>query len=155
MKGHDPQSGLPTLGIDTMADIQETVANAVFSIYRYDGSRPLGPVTDHFWRQAIAANVYLGKAELDLLAQMGNDTSANGYGLGATSHGGFAQGLWYFSPALTLVSRFDAADDTIAGPAESVTTSLIYRLRPNMRLTLEGVSGPGRGAINAAWLVAY
>lgn len=73
MKGHDPQSGLPTLGVDSMLTVQGGGASALFSAYRYDGRRPLGPVSDRFWRQALATNVDWGKAEVDLLAQDGRE----------------------------------------------------------------------------------
>jgi len=53
------------------------------------------------------------------------------------------------------VARYDSAYDALAGRAESLTTSIIFRLKPNMRLTLEDVSGFGRGDLSAALLLAY
>jgi len=153
--GHDPQSGLPNLGTDTMFAAQGAGAGVVFSLYRYDGRRPLGPVSDRFWRQALSANVYVGKAEIDALAQMGHDSSADGMGSSVNSHGGFSQLIWSFSPALMGVTRYDTTYDAFAGPTTSVTTSLVIRLRSNMRLTVEGVTRKSGGSVNAAWLVAY
>ena len=155
LKGHDPQSGLPNLGADTMFAAQSAGDGAVFSLYRYDGRRPLGPVSDRFWRQALAANVYIGKAEIDGLAQMGHDSSADGMGRAVNSHGGFGQLIWSFSPTLFGVTRYDTTYDALAGAADSVTTSLVVRLRSNMRLTVEGVGRKSGGAVNAAWLFAY
>jgi hypothetical protein len=155
LKGHDPQSGLPTSGLDSMFVIQSANPGALFSAYRYDGHRPLGPVSDRFWRQAIAANAYLGKAEIDALAQTGRDTSADGMGLLVNSHGEFAQLVWAFSPGLSGITRYDSTGDALMGRFDSLTTAMIFRVRPNMRFTIEGVSGPRRGAISAAWLFAY
>ena len=155
LRGHDPQSGLPNLGADTMFGAQSSGAGAVFSLYRYDGRRPLGPVSDRFWRQALSANVYAGKAEIDALAQMGFDSSADGMGRSINSHGGYGQLIWSFSPTLLGVTRYDTTYDALAGKADSVTTSLIVRLRSNMRFTVEGVAGKSGGAVNAAWLFAY
>jgi hypothetical protein len=155
MKGHDPQSGLPTSGVDNMFTLQSLSSSLVLSVYHYQGWRPLGPVSDEFYRQALAANVYWGKAQIDLLAQMGKDTSANGFGFQVGSQGGFGQMTWYFSPGLTGVVRYDSTSDILAGRAESVTTTLIYRLRPNQRVTVEDVSGFGKASVNAAWLFAY
>lgn len=155
LKAHDPQSGLSNLGMDTMFAAQSANGGAVFSLYRYDGRRPLGSVSDRFWRQALSANVYVGKAEVDALAQSGHDSSADGMGHAINSHGGFGQLIWSFSPALMGVTRYDTTFDALAGPADSVTTSLIVRLRPNMRLTVEGVARDSGGSLNAAWLVAY
>jgi hypothetical protein len=155
LKGHDPQSGLPTLGADTMFAAQSAGGGAVFSLYRYDGRRPLGPLSDRFWRQALSANVYVGKAEIDAMAQSGHDSSADGMGLSVNSYGGFSQLIWSFSPELMGVTRYDTTYDALAGQAHSVTTSLIVRVRSNMRLTVEGVARKSGGAVNAAWLVAY
>jgi hypothetical protein len=134
---------------------QSADGNAAFSVYRYDGRRPLGGLSDRFWRQALAANIYVGKAEIDALAQTGRDSSANGMGLVANSHGGFGQLIWSFSPALMGVARYDTTYDALAGQASSVTTSLVVRLRSNMRLTVEGVARKSSDGVNAAWLVAY
>ena len=155
LKSHDPQSGLPNRGTDTMFALQDAVVGSVFSLYRYDGRRPLGPVSDRFWRQALSANVYLGKAEIDALAQMGLDSSADGMGRSVNSHGGYGQLIWSFSPTLMGVTRYDTTYDALAGKADSVTTSLVVRLRSNMRLTVEGVARKSGGAVNAAWLFAY
>jgi hypothetical protein len=155
LAGHDPRSGLPRAGTDTMFAAHGTTPEATFSAYRYDGRRPLGPVSDRFWRQALAASVYRGKAEVDALAQTGRDSSADGFGRVVNSRGGYAQVMWSFSPALTSITRYDTTYDALAGKTESVTASLVVRVRPNMRFTVEGVARNPGGAVNAAWLVAY
>lgn len=155
IKGHDPQSGRPTLGVDRMYLAQVGRASTIVTAYRYEGLRPLGPVNDRFWRQAIGANEYWGSAELDVLAQAGHDSSADGLGLAVNSSGGFGQLRWSFAPRLISVMRYDEARAGRRGVLQTVTTTLIFRPQPNMRLTLESVSGSGRGAVNAAWLVAY
>jgi hypothetical protein len=155
MKGHDPQSGLPTLGLDTMIAAQHASAPARFSAYWYRGERPLGPINDAFSREGLGANFYWDRAELDLLAQAGHDSSANGFGLGAPSSGGCSQLWWWFSPSLLGVARFDTAYDALTGTDRSMTTSLVFRPYRNASLTLEKVFGWGHNTTNAAWLFAY
>ena len=155
LAGHDPQSALPRAGTDTMFAAQAATQAATFSAYRYDGRRSIGPVSDRFWRQALSANVFVGKAQVDVLAQTGRDSSADGFGRSVNSHGGYGQVMWSFSPALTGITRYDTTYDELAGKAESVTASLVVRVRSNMRFTVEGVARNPRGDINAAWLVAY
>jgi hypothetical protein len=111
LKAHDPQSGLGTSGVDKMFVAQEGSATMLFSAYRYDGYRWPGPVSDRFWRQALATNQYFGDAEIDVLFQEGRDSSADGRGLVVRSGGGYGQLRWAFSPAVVGIARFDSTYD--------------------------------------------
>jgi hypothetical protein len=153
--GHDPQAGLPTYGIDRMTYAQLPAFGFTWSAYRYDGTRPLGPLDDRFWRQGLAFRREAGKLRFDLLAQSGWDSSADGTGRGDASSAGFAQLHWEFSPAFAAVARYDATSDDRLGAQRSMTASLIGRPARNMRLTVEGHFSGGSTTASTALLFAY
>jgi hypothetical protein len=161
LKGHDPNSGLPTDGMDRMLALKDEISTVVLSAYRYDGDRSLGPnepagrTSDRFWREALAANGYFGNAEIDLLYQQGRDSNAGGFGGPAGSNGGYGQLRWAFSPRLSAIARFDSIHDDITGNRRALTTSLLFRPLANARFTVENVWETGRNALAAAWLIAY
>jgi|SRR5271165_445168 len=156
LKGHDPQSGLPTSGVDSDAYAQTGGKTAVFSAYYHSGTRRFGSVLDLFNRQGLGADLFIGKAEADIVVQQGFDSAANAAGAAARSSGGFAQVRWAFSPALTALSRYDSTYDPFAGLQQSLTTTLVMRVRRNAKVTVEDVSaGHGHQTFNAAFLFAY
>jgi hypothetical protein len=155
LKGHDPQSGLPTSGIDTGVYAQSSGRVATVSIYAHAGTRRFASVTDAFHREGFGATFAIGKADLNLIAQLGDDRHANGVGVPASSSGGFAQVRWAFSPALTALSRYDSTHDPFNGLQQSLTTTLVVRLRRNSKLTVEDVDFGRRQTLNAALLFAY
>jgi hypothetical protein len=158
LKGHDPQSGLPTDGTDIMLAGRVGPEALSVSGYQYDGNRPLAPTPDIFWRRGFALTSITGKSRLALLAQTGYDSSADGLGNGVPSSGGFLQEEWAFSERLIGVARYDSTSDSPSGMARSMTLTLNFRPYDRARLTVEGVIGLGRGssnAFNAAWLFAY
>lgn len=155
LKGHDPQSGLPTSGVDAMAYVQSAGSNVVGSAYYYVGTRRFGSVVDGFNRQGLGASLSFGKLQTDLVVQRGDDSAATALGAPATSSGGFAQVRWAFSPALTALCRYDSTDDSLAGLRESLTTSFVVRVRRNAKVTIEDVLTAGRQTLNAAFLFAY
>jgi len=157
LKGHDPQSGLPSRGLDTMIAASAPVGPIELSAYRYAGSRLLPAGIDSFWRLGYAASVEFGKLELVALSQAGNDTHAIGAvapGTPTAATGGFLEGRWIFSPALTAVARYDGTNDP-SGLHRSTTISLVRRLRRNSKITLEDVFSPAKQTFNAALLFAY
>ncbi|HXP92018.1 MAG TPA: hypothetical protein VN905_00990, partial [Candidatus Binatia bacterium] len=91
LKGHDPQSGLPTSGTDTM--FAARIGPPALSLwgYQYQGVRPLQPVRDSFIRRGIALTSTLGKAQTSLVLQNGNDSSPFGLGVSTVSSGGYLQ----------------------------------------------------------------
>lgn len=153
--GHDAGSGLPSQGLDTMVYAQTGSPDAFVSTYRYDGSRPLGIVADRFYRDGAGVTVTTGKASIEALIQRGDDSSADGRGERIASSGGYVQLHWTPSPAMFGVVRYDATSDGSAGAMRSITTSLIFRLLPNARFTIEDVATGGRNAPGAGWLIAF
>ncbi|HEY6358957.1 MAG TPA: hypothetical protein VIX35_11965, partial [Vicinamibacterales bacterium] len=85
LKGHDPQSGLPTSGLDTGLYAQTSGRVATLSLYAHAGTRRFAAVTDVFHRQGLGAAFVLGKAELNLVGQLGEDSHANGAAVPAAS----------------------------------------------------------------------
>ena len=155
LKGHDPQSGLPTSGVDTGIYAQSNGKVATLSLYGHVGTRRFSSVTDVFHREGLGATFVFGKAEVNLVGQLGNDSHANSTGEAASSSGGFAQVRWAFSPALTALSRYDSTYDPFSGLQQSLTTTLVVRLRRNYKLTLEDVDFGRHQTFNAALLFAY
>lgn len=156
LKGHDPQSGLPTSGVDSGAYVQTGGSIAVLCAYYHGGTRRFGSILDAFARQGLGFDLFAGKAEADLVAQQGFDSAANAAAAAAHSSGGFAQVRWSFSPALTALSRYDSTDDPFARLQQSVTTTLVMRVRRNAKVTVEDVyAGHGHQTFNAAFLFAY
>ena len=153
--GHDAGSGLPTHGIDSMLTVRTGSPFAYISVYRYQGSRPIGPISDHFARQGYGLNASSGDASFDAVLQHGEDASADGRGASIASSGGFLQLRWTASPRMFGVLRFDATSDAVSGSRRSVTASLIFKPYKNSRLTLEDVVEDGRHSPGAAWLIAY
>jgi hypothetical protein len=155
LKGHDPQSGLPTSGVDAMAYVQSAGRNVVGSAYYYVGTRRFASVVDGFHRQGLAVTLSFGKLQADLVAQRGNDSAATALAAPATSSGGFAQARWAFSPALTALCRYDSTNDSLVGLRESLTTTFVVRVRRNSKVTIEDVAASGHQTLNAAFLFAY
>ena len=154
LKGHDPQSGLPTSGADSMLYVQ-TGGRTTLSAYYYDGTRRFDAIVDSFHRQGVGATLLFDKAQIDLLAQSGADSHPNATGSGVTSSGGFAQARWAFSPALTALARYDRAYSAASGLQQSLTTTLVARVRHNSKITVEDLWTAGHQTLNAAFLVAY
>ncbi len=90
LRGADTQSGLPSLGVDTMETLQRDIGGLSLSLYRYDGSRPLAgygfnntqffsDVVDRFWRNGFGAGWSDRHTEVNAVYQIGNDTAADVY----------------------------------------------------------------------------
>lgn len=157
LKAHDPQSGLPTDGLDRMVAYQHATGDVTLSAYRYDGARPLGPIADRFWRLGFASHASRGHAAIDLLTQTGSDSSADGSGAALMSSGGFVQGTWTFTDALRGVVRYDRTA-TAGAQATSTTVSLIVRPYRNASFTIEDVISHApqtTHTLNVGWLFAY
>ena len=155
LKGHDPQSGLPTTGTDRMLLGQDSSATDMAYAYRYDGARKFRSIDDRFWRQAFGLTHRSGRGTFDALLQTGFDSNP-GAGVSAVhSTGGFAQMRWEFSPTYVGDFRFDQTSDALAGARRSLTASMIIRTHRNERLTFEDVLSGGAQTLNAAWLFAY
>jgi hypothetical protein len=155
LKGHDPQSGLPTNGTDRMALVQIASSSDALYAYRYEGARSLGPVDDRFWRQTFGLTHWSARGTFDAVVQTGFDSNPGVQVSGVHSSGGFAQLRWVFSPRYVGDLRFDETSDTSAGARHSLTAAIILQTRRNERLTFETVFSGGTQTLNAAWLFAY
>jgi hypothetical protein len=153
LRGHDPQSGLASRGIDTMISMAAPLGPIRLSAYRYAGSRPLAFGIDSFWRLGYGASANAGKLDVVGVLQTGNDGNATASGA-ASSSGGFLEARWTFSPALTAVARYDGTNDP-SGLHRSTTVSVIRRLTRNSKLTLEDVLSTSKQSFNAGLLFAY
>jgi hypothetical protein len=156
-QGHDPQSGLPTTGTDTMAALRIGPDPAALWAYRYDGTRIFGPVPDRFSRTGFGLISQIGRAQTSLVLQTGSDSSADGLGTGVASSGGYLQEEWTFNTRLIGVVRLDGLN-VPGGFARSTTVSLIYRPYQRARWTLEDVISTQpqtTHTLNAAWLFAF
>ena len=155
LKGHDPQSGLPTDGTDQMMLGQDASATDVAYAYRYEGARKLGTIDDRFWRQAFGLTHWSGRLTLDALLQTGFDSNPDAGVSAVHSSGGFAQTRWEFSPKSVGELRLDRTSDALTGARQSLTATMVFRTRRNERLTIEDVFSGGAQTLNAAWLFAY
>lgn len=155
--GHDPQSGLPRTGTDTMAALRLGPPALALTAYVYGGTRNLGPLADAFARRGVGLTSRSGKARTSLVAQTGDDASADGAGAAAHASGGYLQEEWAFGPRLIGVARYDAASAP-GSFLRTTTLSLGYRVVPRARLTLEDViatSPSTTHTLNAALLLAW
>ncbi|HKW44407.1 MAG TPA: hypothetical protein VJN22_02045, partial [Candidatus Eremiobacteraceae bacterium] len=132
LKGHDPQSGLPSDGLDRMIVAQNGTRIDMLTAYRYDGSRPLG-ARDRFWREAFGLTHRAGLGTFDFVLQTGGDSNAAPRASAVHSSGGFAQIRWAWSADVVGDLRFDRTSDSLSGGKDALTAALIFRPRRNAR----------------------
>ena len=158
LQGHDKQSGLPTDGFDRMLYIQQVQGPVTLSAYRYDGTRPLGPIADCFWRQGYGVSIGRGRFTLDTLLQQGSDTSANGFGDAAQSSGGFAQLRYDVDDPSYLLFRLDGTNDSTNGFLRTAVFLYGRRFSNNTRFTIENDlshTRRTRNTLQAQFTIAY
>jgi hypothetical protein len=145
LQGHDPQSGVPSHGLDTMFTLERDFGDVRLTTYRYGGSRVLnGPafgnnvnvsgVLDRFWRQGYGVGWSHGGTEVDAVYQSGNDGAADLYGDALQTSGGFVQVRRALGDRAFAIGRYDATQDAAFG--RSLTAGLGYRFTKNTRLTV-------------------
>jgi hypothetical protein len=140
VQGHDPHSGLPQTGTDSMVQAQEAFHGMVLSAYDYRGRRELGEIGDDFTRRGLGLNVYRGRLAVETLVQTGYDTSPNGDGVGIASSGGFVQLRYQLPRGTFLIARYDGVNDTSgAGFSRSLTIGATRLLARGIRLGAEDV----------------
>lgn len=158
IKGHDPQSGLPTAKPDTMFAARLGSDRLALFGYAYLGTRPLGQTNDAFRRRGIALKSVTGRSRFTALLQTGLDTDANAAGNAVFSSGGFVQEEYTIVPWAIAVVRADRTFDALAGPLHSMTYSLNVRPYARSRFTIEYVAAHQPGItreLNLGWLFAY
>jgi hypothetical protein len=157
-QGHDKQSGIPTLGLDRMLEVQQVVGPLTLSAYRYDGSRPVALAPDRFWRQGYGLTYVRGRWESDTVLQTGNDSNFNGARRAALSSGGFTQLRYEFDRRLFALARYEGTCDPSNGFARDLVGLLGYRVSRNSRFTIEDVvqhAGPTTNTLNMQYTAAY
>jgi hypothetical protein len=137
----DPQSGMPSLGLDHMAALQEVAGPAVFEAYRYDGRRATGAVADRFWRLGLGASLYAGRFSLNAVTQSGFDSSPDGDGAAVSSGGGFLQARYQLSSSAFAIARYDGIEDGFGTFSRTLTVGAGTRVGRNFRFQLEDVIG--------------
>jgi hypothetical protein len=169
-QGHDPQSGLPSTGVDTMVTLAHEIGDVRLDAYRYDGSRSLAGygfnntqffsgINDRFWRNGVGVGFRRGSTEVNAVYQIGNDTAADVYGDALVTSGGFVQVREALGDRTFAIARWDATEG--ATFARSIIGGLGYRPARNMRLTLfdTAARNPDTNAVHhtvsASLLVAY
>ena len=153
LNGHDPQSGLPRSGLDTMLTAALARGAFTLSAYRYGGARRIGDDRDRFERHGAGVQWQHARLRADAVWQLGNDSAA-GDGRGQHISGGFVQARYEASPRWSFLGRLDATADG-NGIGRSITGTLVYRPARNMRLTLEDVVARGKHTMTTGWLFAY
>ncbi len=153
----DRGSGFPSDGVDVMGSLSKTLGpDFTAYAYRYQGNRALGPVHDRFHRDGYGVGYERNKIEAQAVLQHGGDSSADGFGLGLLSAGGFLQTGWHFSGGLSLYYRYDNTYDRFNLRQAADTLSLVMRPARNFRFTLEGTRQSDRTyQLGAGLLFAY
>jgi hypothetical protein len=158
LQGHDKQSGIPSLGFDTMAVAQHTLGPVTLAAYRYDGSRPLEPVVDRFWRQGYALAYASERWAADVLLQRGRDAQLDGTSGAAESSGGFAQLRYAFDRRWFALVRYEGTNDSLGAFARDLVPLVGYRVSRNARFTVEDVIEhvpATKHTLNAQYTVGY
>lgn len=139
VQAHDPQSGLPSAGLDTMEALNDVAGRAVLEVYRYDGRRPLAPANDTFWRTGYGVSYYAGRFSANAVVQNGYDSNADGAGTAIGSGGGFLQTRYALSSRAFAIARYDGIEDTAGGFSRTFTVGAGTRLANNFKLEIEDV----------------
>jgi hypothetical protein len=134
LQGHEPQSGIPSHGLDRMLYVQHAMGDWTFSAYRYEGTRVIDDTWDHFWRQGYGLIFQRKKVEVDGVYQIGNDSSADIFGDSLISSGGFVQFRYGFSNRFFGIARWDATYG--AQFLRAWTGGFGYGVTKNSRLTV-------------------
>jgi hypothetical protein len=136
--GHDRQSGLPSYGTDWMGYAQHAMGPVALSLYRYEGTRPLGTQPDRFQRTGYAVVYDDGERwEVDDVLQTGWDSNCGvAASFGCASSGGFIQLRYMFSRRLFAQGRYEGTNDP-SGMQRDAVFLLGYGPTRNTRITIE------------------
>jgi hypothetical protein len=141
VSGTDPQSGIPSSGLDRMTAVQDVSGPLVLAAYRYDGKRVTGATLDNFWRTGFGASLYAGRFSVNAVTQSGFDSSPNGDGAAASSGGGFLQARYQLTNTAFAIARYDGAEDGLGNFSRTLTVGAGTRVGRNFRFELEDVIG--------------
>jgi hypothetical protein len=140
--GHDRQSGLASMGTDTMLSGQDAFGPLTFSIYHYRGARPTPfGLLDRFERTGLGF-VYnqWGRLSSETVLQTGWDSNCSLAGmLGCASSGGFTQLRYQFNARFYVLGRYEGTSDSTNRFSRDGVLLLGYGPIRNFRLTIEDV----------------
>lgn len=139
----DQHSGLPPTGTDSMVALTQSYKNAIFSGYRYDGTRPLDGVVDRFWRQGYGANIFRGRASVGAALQTGYDTDPEGLGQGVASSGGFLQFRYQLGANAFAIAREDGVNDSDGNFARTFAIGAGSSIGHSFKLEVEDLISHG------------
>ena len=140
--GHDPGSGLATIGTDTMAYVQDAMGPVTASFYHYAGIRPApGALVDNFQRTGYGLTYnQWGRWTSEAVLQTGWDSACRApLPGGCASSGGFEQLRYAFGPRFFALGRYEGTYDPLAGLARDGVVLLGYGPAENARITIEDV----------------
>lgn len=139
--GHDRQSGLSSLGTDTMGYAQESLGPFTVSAYRYQGQRPVTTFFNDRFERSGYSLVYnqWARFSLETLLQTGWDSRCGLDVGGCSSSGGFAQLRYMLNRRLFVGGRYEGTADSTGTFSRDVVVLAGYGLSENSRLTAEDV----------------
>lgn len=139
--GYDRQSGLPAMGVDTEAYLQEAWGPISLTAFRYDGVRPVaGGPNDRFWRMGYGLTYgQWSRFSSEAVLIEGTDSNCGPPYGGCVSSGGFEQLRYAFDRRLFAEARYEGTYDPVNGFARDGVVLLGYGPTENTRLTLEDV----------------
>jgi hypothetical protein len=158
--GHDRQSGLSTVGTDTMLVGQEATGLVTLTLYRYAGTRPVvGGANDSFDRvgYGVVFNQW-GRFSSENVIQTGWDSNCGIANSGCASSGGFSQLRYSFNKQLFALGRYEGTNDPTTGFTRDGVLLLGYGPTENSRVTVEDViaSSPRTSnTMNVQFTIAY
>jgi hypothetical protein len=156
LQAYARESGIPISGVDFMGTVSKSLGGGVTAYaYRFQGRQNISPQPDGFYRQAFGLGYERGKFGAVGIVQTGYDTSANGFGNGAASSGGFLQTSWSFDSALALYARYDSVYDPFDSRTAQGTLDLVVRPADRFRLTFEGTVSNRFYQLGTGLLFAY
>lgn len=140
--GHDRQSGLATIGLDTMVVVQDAFGKFVLTGYRYAGARPsLQGALDTFHRigYAITSGQW-GRFAVESVLQTGWDSQCGvRIAMGCSSSGGFTQVRYELTPRLFGLARYEGTQDGLGGFLRDGVLLVGYSPNESSRITVEDV----------------
>jgi hypothetical protein len=132
----------------------QNVGAVTLSAYRIAGRSGVDNATDAFWRQGLVAAVQSKTLKWTNALQNGYDSNPVRTATGEWSSGGFSELQLSVRGGMMAVERFDA---TFGGGAaeRSLTSTLMFRLTENSRLTLEDVLHDGSHHLQTGLLLGF
>jgi hypothetical protein len=149
---HDQGSPILQTGTDWMFAGRETLKNADFEIFRYDGQRAIG-AGDRFWRQGYGANAYIGRFTLRTLLETGDDTNPLGTNRTVVSSAGYVEGVYQIGRSVFAYAREDGSSDTTGVFGRELVYGASVFVGQPFKIQVEDVLTTAGGTHNALSLI--